>query len=324
MNRTLPRTAHALRRLPVLLLAAAALLLAAAVPARAAVTSELCPSCGAGWVLTYEHRVSRETLAAAPCAHGADGQDATVRIKWQHVRACTNCAWQDFGEPYDTTAEVCPLDTAPAAAEGTAAAPALSALALQKELLEQAQAAGLQDGQYMVAVAGRDRYLVRYHTAYADWDARPQGPLPRAVGSYTWQCAGYETDIRTLPFAQDWVAARPLAEDEDYGTGVLDWALPAVSQSAVYRRNSDQYILVTLRAGTPDPAAAPELVYQDFYDEDGDLLRCLWRDPRHRQRAGDGALRRLDRRSRARRADLPPGSPGRGPACRCVSLRAAF
>ena len=53
MNRTLPRTAHALRRLPVLLLAAAALLLAAAVPARAAVTSELCPSCGAGWVLTY-------------------------------------------------------------------------------------------------------------------------------------------------------------------------------------------------------------------------------------------------------------------------------
>ena len=131
----------------------------------------------------------------------------------------------------------------------------------------------------MVAVAGRDRYLVRYHTAYADWDARPQGPLPRAVGSYTWQCAGYETDIRTLPFAQDWVAARLLAEDEDYGTGVLDWALPAVSQSAVYRRNSDQYILVTLRAGTPDPAAAPELVYQDFYDEDGDLLRCLWRDP---------------------------------------------
>ena len=85
-------------------------------------------------------------------------------------------------------------------------------------------------------------------------DARPQGPLPRAVGSYTWQCAGYETDIRTLPFAQDWVAARLLAEDEDYGTGVLDWALPAVSQSAVYRRNSDQYILVTLRAGTPDPA----------------------------------------------------------------------
>lgn len=279
MNRTLPRTAHALRRLPVLLLAAAALLLAAAVPARAAVTSELCPSCGAGWVLTYEHCVGRETLAAAPCAHGADGQDATVRIKWQHVRACTNCAWQDFGEPYDTTAEVCPLDTAPAAAEGTAAVPALSALALQKELLEQAQAAGLQDGQYMVAVAGRDRYLVRYHTAYADWDARPQGPLPRAVGSYTWQCAGYETDIRTLPFAQDWVAARPLAEDEDYGTGVLDWALPAVSQSAVYRRNSDQYIFVTLRAGTPDPAAAPELVYQDFYDEDGDLLRCLWRDP---------------------------------------------
>ena len=260
MNRTLPRTAHALRRLPVLLLAAAALFLAAAVPARAAVTSELCPSCGAGWVLTYEHCVSRETLAAAPCAHGADGQDATVRIKWQHVRACTNCGWQDFGEPYDTTAEVCPLDTAPAAAEGTAAVPALSALALQKELLEQAQAAGLQDGQYMVAVAGRDRYLVRYHTAYADWDARPQGPLPRAVGSYTWQCAGYETDIRTLPFAQDWVAARPLAEDEDYGTGVLDWALPAVSQSAVYRRNSDQYILVTLRAGTPDPAAAPELV----------------------------------------------------------------
>ena len=144
MNRTLPRTAHALRRLPVLLLAAAALFLAAAVPARAAVTSELCPSCGAGWVLTYEHCVSRETLAAAPCAHGADGQDATVRIKWQHVRACTNCAWQDFGEPYDTTAEVCPLDTAPAAAEGTAAAPALSALALQKELLEQAQAAGLE------------------------------------------------------------------------------------------------------------------------------------------------------------------------------------
>lgn len=75
------------------------------------------------------------------------------------------------------------------------------------------------------------------------------------------------------------MAARPLAEDEDYGTGVLDWALPAVSQSAVYRRNSDQYILVTLRTGTPDPAAAPELVYQDFYDEDGDLLRCLWRDP---------------------------------------------
>ena len=66
MNRTLPRTAHALRRLPVLLLAAAALFLAAAVPARAAVTSELCPSCGAGWVLTYEHCVSRETLAAAP------------------------------------------------------------------------------------------------------------------------------------------------------------------------------------------------------------------------------------------------------------------
>ena len=30
---------------------------------------------------------------------------------------------------------------------------------------------------------------------------------------------------------------------------------------------------------SPDPAAAPELVYQDFYDEDGDLLRCLWRDP---------------------------------------------
>ena len=59
MNRTLPRTAHALRRLPVLLLAAAALLLAAAVPARAAVTSELCPS--APWAQGAAASVSRLT-----------------------------------------------------------------------------------------------------------------------------------------------------------------------------------------------------------------------------------------------------------------------
>ena len=191
---------------------AAALLLAAAVPARAGVTSELCPSCGAGWVLTYEHPRQPRNAGRGPLRprRGRAG-----RHRAHQVAACARLhqlRLAGFWRTLRHYGRSLPAGhSRPAVAEGTAAVPALSGAGLAERAAR--TGAGRRAAGRPVH-GGRGRGATVTSCAITPpmptGTTRPQGRrYPRAVGSYTWQCAGYETDIRTLPFAQNWVAARP-------------------------------------------------------------------------------------------------------------------